>query len=279
MAQHSIFTTKRTLLTILSVSLFVIFLSSCKDDDDDDGSLVAESTIDMDTKQEIPTVANRNETGKVNLKLYGDSTLRFSISVSSLDGSDQLTLAHIHVGSPVDAGAPIVTLVDNSTNKFNGSKASGTVKLNTSQFNAVKEGGDFYVNVHSTKFPLGLIRGQLDIPITYAQNVDLTPMSNPLRPETGTAILRLAKDSTLYYKVTVNNLTQGDVLSAAQINVGAAGISGPSVISLYGAAADYGMAKTVKLNASQANFLLNSEVYVSVGSQQVASELLRGQIR
>ena len=89
----------------------------------------------------------------------------------------------------------------------------------------------------------------------------------------------MAKDSTLFYKITVNNLTQGDVLSVAQISVGATGVSGPSIIPLYTTATEYGTAKSVKLNASQANFLLNSQVYITVNSQQVPNELLRGQLR
>jgi hypothetical protein len=77
----------------------------------------------------------------------------------------------------------------------------------------------------------------------------------------------------------VNNLTTGDILTASQINVGKTGIVGPVVIPLYTGSADYNTAKSLKLTSSQVNFLQNMEVYVSVNSQQVANELLRGQIR
>lgn len=262
------------------ISFAVLAFNACKDDDDDDGaSLVKERTVQMETTQEIPTVPGRTEKGTAEIKLYSDSTLNFNISVSNLDGTDQLTLAHIHTGGPVDVGAPLIVLVDNSTLKFQGSSASGTVKLNSSQFYALENGDEFYVNVHSTKFPVGLVRGQLNQTITYAQNLDLTPISNPLRPETGTAFLRMAKDSTLFYKVTVNNLTPGDVLANAQINVGATGVTGPSVINLYTTAAEFDTPKSVKLNASQVEFLTKSQVYITVNSQQVTNELLRGQLR
>lgn len=264
----------------LIISLAVVSFTSCKDDDDDDGaSLIKERTVQMETHQEIPTVPGRSEKGTAEIKLYSDSTLNFNISVSNLDGSDQLTLAHIHTGGPVDVGAPLVVLVDNSTLKFQGSSASGTVKLNSSQFYALENSDEFYVNVHSNKFPVGLVRGQLNQTITFAQNLDLTPISNPLRPETGNAFLRMAKDSTLFYKVTVNNLTPGDILANAQINVGATGVTGPSVITLYTSAAEFDTQKSVKLNASQVQFLTNSEVYITVNSQQVTNELLRGQLR
>jgi hypothetical protein len=279
MAQD-VFNSKRGLIAILGLSIIMVFAQSCKDDDDnDEKTLVKERNIELDTQQEIPTVMNRSEKGTANLKLFGDSSLTFNISVTNLDATDQLTVAHIHTGSPVETGSPIITLVDNSTIKFQGSSASGSVKLNQSQFDAVNDDGNFYVNVHSTKLPLGLVRGQMDKTITFAKNVDLTPMTNTLRPETGSAILRMSRDSTLHYKVTVNNLTTGDVLNSAQINVGASGITGPSIIPLYTMADEYGTAKSMKLDGSQVNFLMNSEVYISVNSQQVPVELIRGQIR
>jgi hypothetical protein len=270
----------RLFILALLVSGAGALLSSCKDDDDDDGaSVVKEKTVQMETTQEIPTVPNRTEKGTAEIKLFSDSTLQFNISVSNLDGTDQLTLAHIHTGGPVDVGAPLVVLVDNSTTKFQGSGASGKVKLNSSQFYALKNGDEFYVNVHSTKFPVGLLRGQMDKTITFAQNLDLTPISNPLRPETGTAILRMGKDSTLFYKVTVNNLTAGDALTNAQINVGASGVTGPAVINLYTMASDFDTPKSMKLTGSQVEFLTKSQVYLMVNSQQVTNELLRGQLR
>lgn len=269
---------KRNLLAAFGMALLLGFSISCNDDDGDD-NLIKERNITMDTKQEIPTVMNRNEKGTANLKLMKDSSLSFNLTVSNFDATDQLTVAHIHTGSPVESGPPIITLVDNSKIKFQGTGASGTVKLNATQYAAVKDGGNFYVNVHSTKLPLGLVRGEIDKEVIFAQNVDLTPMTNTLRPETGQAILRMTKDSTLHYKVSVNNLTTGDILTASQINVGKTGIVGPVVIPLYTGSADYNTAKSLKLTSSQANFLQNMEVYVSVNSQQVTNELLRGQIR
>lgn len=273
---------KKPLFIALMISMALAFVVSCEDDDDKAAKeLLTDRTVNLDTKQEIPTVMDRMETGTSNLKLFGDSTLDFTITVSNLDPTDQLTVAHIHVGSPVDVGAPLIPLVDNTKIKFQGGSATGTVKLNLPQFNNMKDalGKELYLNVHSTKFPNGLVRGQLDQEITYAQNIDLTPISNPLRPETGTAILRLKKENVLVYKITVNNLTPGDSLGTAQINVGATGITGPVVIPLYATAAEYDTTKSITLDASQSSFLLNDEVYISVNSTQVPAELLRGQIR
>jgi hypothetical protein len=258
---------KRTLIVALSLSLLVAF--SCSEDDDDGPETVMESTVTLGTSEEIPTVMNRSETGTAKFKLNSDSSLTFDLSVSNLDATDALTMARIYTGGPVDVGAPVITLVDNSTVKFQGSTASGTVKISSTLFENLKNSGDFYVNILSTKLSLGLVRGQMNKTITYAQNVDLTPVGNSLRPETGSAILRMAQDSTLFYKVTVNNLKEGDVLASAQINVGATGVTGPSIISLYSVSADYGTAKSIKLNSSQVYFLLNSAIYVAVSSSRM----------
>ena len=181
MAQDLIFNRKKILIVTLGLSILIAF-SSCKKDDDDNGNVIKESTVRMDTKQEIPTVMNRNETGTAVLKLNSDTSLTFNLSVANLDATDPLTVAHIHTGGPVDVGSPIIPLVDNSSLKFQGSSVSGTIKLNVSQFNGIKDGGDYYVNIHSTKLPLGLVRGQLDKEFTFVQNIDLTPIGNPLRP-------------------------------------------------------------------------------------------------
>ena len=268
------------LIIVLAV---VLPSKSCKDDDDSSGlSTVKEISIGMSTDQEIdPVVRDRPETGTATLKLLSDSTLEYSLNVNNLDATDQLTVAHVHAGSLVDAGAPVITLLDNVTKKFSGNSASNSVKLNKTQYASIKENSnDFYVNVHSVKYPKGLVRGQLGSTITFAANIDLTPMSSVLRPETGLAILRLnSSDSTLYYKVTVSNFTSSDTLKEASVNVGASGVTGPVVIPLLNKAVDFNTEKSLKLSPSQMTFLTTSETYINVTSKDLPVELIRGQIR
>jgi hypothetical protein len=268
------------LLLLIMVLVLALTLKSCKDDEDDNGrTREKEFTVKMSADQEIPAVRNRTETATANLRLYSDSTLEFDFNVKDLQSDDQLTMAHVHAGSPVDAGAPIVTLVDNNKIKFTGASLKNSVKVSKSQYESLMNNPkDLYVNIHSVKNPLGLIRGQLETNIKFAANVDLVPFSNSLRPELGTAILRLTEDSTLIYKISINNLTPGDKLTGVSLNVGAAGVTGPALISL-GTENDFGIKKSVKLSASQTNFLLNSEVYINVTSEQSPEELVRGQIR
>jgi hypothetical protein len=276
--------TKRKLVLSASSGLFALvlsglFMTSCKKSDSPDRPSVRDVSINMSAKQEVPPVKNRNETGSAHIVLFPDSTLAFSFSVSGLASGDQLTVAHIHTGGPVESGSPVIVLVDNSTIKFNGTNASGTIKLTSSQYRDYTGSGDFYVNVHSSQLPDGVLRGQIGKTFSLVMNVDLTPLANPGRPETGTALLRVSSDSTLYYKVIVSNLLMGDVLTSASINSGAAGGSGAVLLSLYSQASDFGKAKSVKLSASQMNSVMNSQLYINVQSTQLPVELLRGQIR
>lgn len=274
------FFVSRFLIFVFVVS--AMFVSSCTDDDSDDGDdkpITKEMSIALGADQEVPPVFNRTESGTSNIKIYMDTTLAFNITVNNVKSGDQLTVAHIHVGGPVETGSPIVVLVDNNKIKFSGNKASGTIELTTEQFNQLKGDGDFYVNVHSVQLPDGISRGQLNKSFRFVSNVNLTPLANPSRPETGTAIFRLTNDSVLHYKITVNNLLSSDALTSANIHMGAAGGSGDVVIPLITGSTGFGVARTLKLTASQVNSLLNSQVYVNVKSNQLAVELLRGQIR
>jgi hypothetical protein len=276
--------TKKKLVLSVSKGLcaFILsgfFIASCSKDNSPDRPSVKDVSVNMSAKQEVPPVKNRNETGSAHIVLFPDSTLAFSLDVSGLASGDQLTVAHIHTGGPVESGSPVIVLVDNSTIKFNGTSASGTIKLTSSQYHDYTGTGDFYVNIHSNQFPDGLLRGQIGKTFSLVMNVDLTPLANPGRPETGSAILRVTSDSTLFYKVTVSNLLSGDALTAATINSGAAGGSGSVLLSLYSQASDFGTAKSMKLSASQMNSLMNAQLYVNVQSSQLPIELVRGQIR
>ena len=66
--------------------------------------------------------------------------------------------AHIHVGSPDVAGPVVVTL---SPPDANGDASGCTAVDRALALAIVRSPSDYYVNVHTTDFPAGALRGQL----------------------------------------------------------------------------------------------------------------------
>jgi hypothetical protein len=93
--------------------------------------------------------------GSVMLKIDPEAKLvcyRFSISVDS-----EPMMAHIHVGSPLHVGAPLVTLFTGTGSKLDDCAASTHSQL--AEINANPSG--YYVSVDTTAYPDGALRGQL----------------------------------------------------------------------------------------------------------------------
>ena len=108
--------------------------------------------------------------------------ITYSLSYSALEGT--VTQAHIHLGSPAQVGGISVFFCSNLGNGPAGTQAcppapatvTGTVRpadvigpagqgIDPSQFAelvAAIRAGATYVNVHSTKYPVGEIRAQLE---------------------------------------------------------------------------------------------------------------------
>lgn len=96
---------------------------------------------------------------------------------------------------------------------------------------------------------------------------------------TGKAHLRLASDSTLYSKITVENLEEGDALRAAHVHEAPAGVNGGVKIFLARSAADFGQNIVQKLTGAQYDILLNNPTYVNAHSNVHPGGIVRGQIR
>lgn len=109
---------------------------------------------------EAPGPGDPNATGEVDLRLnQGQRRVCFDVSWADVDGV--VSAGHIHV-APVGVPGPIV--VPLFTGSFAGSDAtSGCVEdVNRGLIKAIrKHPSAYYVNVHSTDFPDGAIRGQL----------------------------------------------------------------------------------------------------------------------
>ncbi len=264
---------------------------SCSEDSDDGGgdggttpmkTVVQSFDIMLNNANSIPMVTDRNETGNIEMSLYNDNTLEFTINISDLASSDALTVAHVHTGDVVSTGDVAIVLVDGENITFSGSTATGTIELNASQISTL-QGSNVYVNVHSTQSSSGLVRGQIDQTIANAYNVALSPDNEvPMvtgRNETGMVYIRLV-GSTMYYKAIVNDLDETDAIMAGHIHEGNSTSNGGVLINLELTGNDQlDITKEKTLSADELTKINNDALYVNIHSNQVASGLLRGQIR
>jgi CHRD domain len=109
---------------------------------------------------EAPGPGDPNATGVADLRLnQGQERVCFDVSWADVDGV--VSAGHIHVAPVGDPGPIVVPLFEGS---FAGTDAtSGCVEdVDRGLIKAIrKHPSAYYVNVHSTDFPDGAIRGQL----------------------------------------------------------------------------------------------------------------------
>jgi len=266
---------------ILSLFCFIL-ISSCSKDDapaTPPATVVKHWDIVMNAKYENPAPAGRTETGTAALDLYSDNSFKYNIAVTGLAAGDALTLSHIHFGDPATNGPVIL----NFNPVFAANAATATITgLRQTLVDSILT-GTVYVNVHSTQFPGGLLRGQMDKTIDYAVDVALSGANEvPVvaTTATGLALLRLMTDKTLYSKITVTNLEGTDALSVAHIHGPAvAGVNAAVLQGLCSSAADFGIVKTNTLTDANVTALKTANVYVNAHTTLFPGGKIRGQIR
>ena len=268
----------------LLLSIGLLFTVGCNNDDDGSiaKTLIQAFDVALNTSNSIPAVPDRNETGNITMDLFDDNSLEFTITINNLSITDELIASHIHNGDVVSTGGIEITLVDAIDITYSGNTASGTVMLTASQISAL-QGDDVYVNVHSTEFPAGLVRGQIDKTISNAYNVALSPLNEvpPVmgRSERGNAYFRLV-GSTMYYKVAVTDLEATDAIIGGHIHEGSSTENGGVLIDL-GITDDtqLDITKNITLSSVELDKVINDELYVNIHSGKEPAGLLRGQIR
>jgi hypothetical protein len=141
--------------------------------------------------------------------------------------------AHIHRAAAGAAGPIVVPL----TAPGSGGTSRGCVPAARSTVAAIlRSPAGFYVNVHTTDFPGGAVRGQLRGTSTSSFGtviaVQLAGANEPGRSDpdgTGTAIVRLRPDAgAVCYRISVQNIRLPS--AGAHIHRGPAGSNGPIVV-------------------------------------------------
>lgn len=267
----------------LMMLLSIASISSCNHDEDGptaNANLVKEWNIPINVAFENPAPAGRTETGTAQLQLYDNLTFSYHIMFNgNLAAGDNVTAGHLHWGDPITNGPVILNL----NPQFLGTNmASATVSIPRQSLADSIASGTVYLNLHTTAFPAGLIRGQLDKTIDLAMDIPMSGANeNPpvTTTATGRAMLRLTSDKTLYYQLDISNLEAGDAITAAHIHSGATGTNGPVIVPMATGAGDLAQPKSTTMTDQVFNQVKNDPVYVNMHSVNHGSGIIRGQIR
>ncbi len=110
----------------------------------------------MDGSQEIPGPGDNDGTGEARVRIKpGKDQICVDIKTKYLDTA---TAAHIHHAPKGSSGAIVVVLPTPDSS----GEAHGCVDVENNLLNAIKDNPqDYYVNVHTSAYPDGAIRGQL----------------------------------------------------------------------------------------------------------------------
>jgi hypothetical protein len=173
-------------------------------------------------------------TGTATIRLRrGQGQVCFSFSVSNI--TLPAAGAHIHSGAQGSSGPIVVGLVAPGA----GGASRGCVTASRAIVSSIlARPAQFYVNVHTTDFPGGAIRGQL-VGTTSAAfgkvfSIHLTGAAEGTTGDadgTGTATIRILRDAgTVCFRLTAQNIVLPSV--GSHIHRGAAGSNGPIVIQL-----------------------------------------------
>ncbi len=123
---------------------------------------------------------NTQATGRFRATIHEDGTIDFTLTYSGLSATP--TVSHIHFGQPFVIGGPMIFLCGGGGQPACPSTLAGTITGTITAANVVGPAaqgvsagdlasalriiirqGEGYVNLHSTKFPAGEIRGQVSV--------------------------------------------------------------------------------------------------------------------
>lgn len=146
-------------LTVILLSIPVIFLFSCKSTDEIEQENVYVGTITMSGAQEVPPVPT-SATGTI-VADYNRLTRTLSYAVTFSGLSDSAVAAHIHGLAEPGINAPVLQTFNNFPRRKAGSY-TGTLLIDGVKFTEENLlARRYYINIHSKTYGGGEIRGQL----------------------------------------------------------------------------------------------------------------------
>jgi hypothetical protein len=218
---------------------------------------------------EVPSVASL-ATAAGHLTLVGN-TLFYDLTYTGLTGGG--IAAHIH--GPAGTGANANVLVGLAAPSGPSGTISGSVTLSPLQLYFLLA-GQTYINMHSTSFPNGEIRGQI-----YPMQLGATMTGGSEVPPTGSAAV-----GSMAMNITNSVLTYSVFFSGLAANASAAHIHGPAVpgvnanvlIPLSPPAATSGnFSGSASLSSLNLFYLVTGQTYVNIHDTPFPNGEIRGQ--
>jgi hypothetical protein len=237
---------------------------------------------DLSGANEVPPVATP-ASGRAVLVLFDDAgtlTLHYRVTVSDIS---DITAAHIHAGAPGENGPVVFTLFDGTGTFDPDNPISGSIAITNAELTELLT-GNYYINVHTSEYPDGEIRGQVGQfapPADYQAALTGAKEVPPVETEaTGLALFSLnsALDS-LEYAVYVRDIAD---ITEAHIFTGPPDENGTLLFTLYDGTGtfdpDNPISGTLALTPEELLELLTGNLYVNVLTSANPAGEIRGQI-
>jgi hypothetical protein len=141
--------------------------------------------------------------------------------------------------------------------------------------------GYYYVNLHSTAYPSGELRGQIGRARLYQAELTGSQEVSPVTTDaSGDAVLALSADaSTLYYRIMVQDTAD---ITAAHIHNAPAGVNGGVEFGLYSGTGSFDannpISGSIAVTSTHVMELLSGNYYINIHTSGNPSGELRGQI-
>lgn len=198
-----------------------------------------------------------------------DGQLSYQLTATSM--ATGIQGAHIHQGAIGVNGGVIFGLTAN----FNGTTANGTLTLTEAQQRDLMT-GKYYINLHSTTFPGGEIRGQIQRASGTVLQSTITAAQEPgtvASTATGTGYAHLTSEG-LSYSITHTGLTANR--SAAHLHAAPLGVDGSVVLNI---GTDFTMnTASGAWFSPNARALTGGRLYVNIHTANYPSGEIRGQL-
>lgn len=192
----------------------------------------------------VPRTANDTLTASSFINLMTDRRFFYDVLVEPKFSGDEITGAALYKGNAASDGELLVDLKPQIKDRH----VKGDILLTEDQAKELLEGRPVFFNIISKNAPQGLVRMQMDSPVTWAHDVKLT--GSQMIPAvatttTGTLVLRQTANNVLHYQVKIANAPAGDALTKASIYGGIIGSGSAETLPLVTAADGFNKAVSV----------------------------------